>query len=376
MGFAHFILIAVVFVGMVAGFIALCALAMHIIETACNRLLPKARAERWVSRATGAVVVVALLSFVTLLITTVVRLPDEAELRVLLSKAVTYESSRIRIDLNDASEQERQDLIQLLTPMMQEQALEVRYRVASRHRSYWVKATLPTYYRVSEDSLEIATGRALESHQNTPMYMQILERAAMAPDTQRLPARLDAEMVLRDGEPIAVGLLPGSVALTVAEPKSMFAQSGMPMTCRLEIQGLVSTDYFNAVFRSGVAGVSRSARLKVPAAAGAPAREFEIRALAAVPGARGRLVKELPEDRTQIYVRLQLVPLGMSAEGQGCDVRLFNGLDRPWVVAALHNLSPLLTRVVRQASLERSVRYSPWYAAGSWTPAALVEPGK
>lgn len=373
MGFLHFIYLPLVCLLLILVIVVGCRLVERSANALFKLLFSKERAEHWKDLTAFATRLMGMMLFVATLIYLVIHAPDKAELRVLLAKAFTYESTRIRIDLNSISNAQRQELVALLTPMMQAQSKEFRYYVRTRNGSYTIKATLPSYYRLSNDRLEIATGLSIAPHASTPLFQKIIEHATNVPKSPELPKAIEAQLAVEQGILATVTLLPQTMMLTAKQPKTLIPTAETQMQCSMTIQGLVSTDHFQLLFISGQMGVARGMRLRVPGIEGAlAATEYEVHALAPVPGARGRIVKELPTDGTQIYAQLALTPVGFS-NGAGCDSRLFTSLDKAWINTAIRNLSPLLASAIKNVSIERATRFSPWYADSRWSAVAPIK---
>ena len=259
---------------------------------------------------------------------------------------------------------------------MQAQSKEFRYYVRTRSGSYTLKATLPSYYRLSNDRLEIATGLSIAPHSNTPLFQKIIEQAANVPHSPELPKAIEAQLTLAQRTLAVVTLLPQTMMLTAENPKTLIPATETEVQCNMTIQGLVSTDHFQLLFISGQMGVARGVGLRMPGIEGTlAATEYEVHALAPVPGARGRIVKERPTDSTQIYAQLALTPVGFS-NCAGCDSRLFTSLDKAWTNTAIRNLSLVLASAIKNVSVEGAARFSPWYAASGWNAVAPIKAAK
>lgn len=376
MGFLHFIYLPVVCLLLILVIVVGCRLVERSTSALFKLFFSKERADHWKDLTAFATRLLGIVLFVATMIYLVIHAPDKAELRVLLAKAFTYESTRIRIDLNNISNAQKRKLVAFLTPMMQAQSKEFRYYVRTRSASYTLKATLPSYYRLSNDRLEIATGLSITPHANTPLFQKIIEQAANVPQSPELPKAIEAQLALEQRALAVVTLLPQTMMLTAENPQTLILATETPVQCSMTIQGLVSTDHFQLLFISGQMGVARGMRLRMPGIEGTlAATEYEIHALAPVPGARGRIVKELPTDSTQIYAQLAMTPVGFS-NGAGCDSRLFTNLDKAWINTAIRNLSPVLASAIKNVSVERAARFSPWYAPSGWSAVAPIKAAK
>jgi hypothetical protein len=111
MGFMHFIYLPVVFLLL----ILVIVIGRRLVERSTNALFKllfsKKRAEHWKDLTAFTTRLLGRVLFVVAMIYFVIYALDKAELRVLLAKAFTYESTRIRIDLNSISHAQRQELV-------------------------------------------------------------------------------------------------------------------------------------------------------------------------------------------------------------------------------------------------------------------------
>lgn len=371
MGFLSFAFNAATVVLLMVGVLVLGVVLFGVREVLAGWMGTSRAADRFrkvTSYFTWGTCIAALVGGFVLYVT---RAPDKAELERGMAKLFTYPSNRIRIDLNAVSDAQRQELVRALQPLLKSTSREFYQRVTTRRGGYDVEATLPSYYRLTTDRLEIATGESFGNGRTIPvLFPQVLAHAANAATVPALPAAIDAQIVAGDQAPVPLSLVSKTAELMVLTRQTLRGTQPLPAPCLMAIQTQVPTDHFEWLFGADRNGLGKDVRLQVNAVPGVlPAGTYELRQLTLLGSERKRVLWERAAAQGHVSVQLGLAPVGLR-ESPGCEARLLKQLDRAWTVTALRNVSPALATAVKQVDIEqRPARFSPWYAGFGWVAA-------